>query len=82
MYILHRIKSGAWSVQGHNSCRYFVLFPRSQKGAVTQFPSESMGLTLKQSRRNVADFGATGRAMTVQLFAPNTLIGPKLLRLI
>ena len=81
-FVLHRIRSGAWSVQGTNSAKYFTLFPRSQKGKCVQFLNQDMGLTLGESRRMVADFGATGRPMTVQLFAPNCLIGPKLLRLI
>jgi len=82
MFILHRIRSGAWSTQGSNSCKYFVLFPRSQKGKVVAFLNMDMGLTLGESRRAVKDFSATGRAMTVQLFAPNCLIGEKLIRLI
>ena len=82
MFILHRIKSGTWSTQGSNSCKYFTLFPRSQKGKVVQFLNFDMGLTLGESRRMVRDFAATGRDMTVQLFAPNCLIGPKLIRLI
>ena len=82
MFILHRIRSGTWSVQGSNSCKYFVLFPRSQKGKCVQFLNQDMGLTLRESRRMVADFAATGRAMTVQLFAPNCLIGDTLIRLI
>ena len=81
-FILHRIRSGAWSVQGSNSAKFFTLFPRSQKGKCCQFLRDDMGLTLKEARRNVADFGATGRAMSVQLFSPNALIGPKLIRLI
>ena len=82
IFILHRIRSGAWSVQGHNSCKFFTLFPRSQKGKCIQFLNQDMGLTLREARRMVADFGASGRAMTVQLFAPNLLIGDKLIRLI
>ena len=82
MFILHRIRSGAWSVQGSNSCKYFVLFPRSQKGKCVQFLNQDMGLTLRESRRMVSDFAATGRAMSVQLFAPNCLIGDTLIRLI
>jgi hypothetical protein len=81
-FILHRIRSGSWSVQGSNSCKYFTIFPRSQKGKCCTFLRDEMGLTLREARRNVADFGATGRACTVQLFSPNALIGPKLIRLI
>ena len=82
MFILHRIRSGTWSTQGSNSCKYFVLFPRSQKGKCVQFLNFEMGLTLRESRRMVRDFAATARAMSVQLFAPNCLIGEKLIRLI
>lgn len=82
IFILHRIRSGSFSIQGHNSCKYFCLFPRSQKGKCVQFLNQDMGLTLGESRRMVADFGASSRAMNVQLFAPNALIGKKLIRLI
>jgi hypothetical protein len=82
IFILHRIRSGAFSIQGHNSCKYFCLFPRSQKGKCVQFLNQDMGLTLGESRRMVHDFGQQGRQMNVQLFAPNSLIGDKLIRLI
>jgi hypothetical protein len=82
IFILHRIRSGAFSIQGHNSCKYFCLFPRSQKGKCVQFLNQDMGLTLRDSRRMVNDFGQQGRAMYVQLFAPNCLIGQSLIRLI
>ena len=55
----------------------FVLFD-----TLIQFLNFDMGLTLKESRRMVSRFSATGRDMTVQIFAPNCLIGPKLIVLI
>lgn len=82
MFILHRIRSGAWSVGGSNSCKYFLIFPRAQKGKCIMYLNQDMGLQLGEARRAVKDFGATGRPMYVQLFAPNCLIGTKLLRLI
>ena len=82
VFVLHRIRSGAWSVQGSNSCKYFWLFPRSQKGACRDFLNTSLGLTLGESRRMVSDFSASGRYMIAHLFHPNCLIGEKLIRLI
>ena len=82
MFVIHRIRSGSWSVQGTNSCKYFVLFPRSQKGKVTQFLNFEMGLTLREARECVSDFSATGRAMVVRMFSPNCLIGDKLIKII
>lgn len=82
IFILHRIKSGAWSTQGSNSCRYFWLFPRSQKGACRDFLNTSLGLTLGESRRMVKDFSERGRNMVCHLFHPNCLIGDSLIRLI
>ena len=82
IFILHRIRSGAWSTQGSNSCRYFWLFPRSQKGACRDFINTSLGLTLGESRRMVKDFSESGRNMVAHLFHPNCLIGENLIRLI
>ena len=82
IFVLHRIRSGAWSVQGSNSCKYFWLFPRSQKGACRDFLNTSLGLTLGESRRMVGDFSSSGRYMIAHLFHPNCLIGEKLIRLI
>ena len=82
IFILHRIKSGTWSTQGSNSCKYFWLFPRSQKGACRDFLNTSLGLTLRESRRMVRDFSSFGRYMVAHLFHPNCLIGEKLIRLI
>ena len=81
-FILHRIRSGAWSQQSANSAEWIVLFPRAQKGKVTQWLNFDMGQTMRQARQNVADFSARGRAMWVHMFAPNALIGNTLIRLI
>ena len=82
MFILHRIRAGAWSQQSANSSEWFCLFPRSQKGKVTAFLNMDMGQTMRQARTNVADFSAHGRGMYIHMYAPNCLITDTLIRLI
>ena len=81
-FILHRIKSGSWSQQSANSAEWFVLFPRSQKGKVTAFLNQDMGQQMREARKNVSDFSASGRAMYVHMYAPNFLLTDTLVRLI
>ena len=82
LYIVHSIKSGSWSSQAHNSVKYFVLFPRSQKGKIRNYLNQDVGLTMKESREHVTDFADSGRVMMVRIHAPQALIGEKLIRLI
>ena len=82
MYIVHSIRSGSWSSQAHNSVKYFVLFPRSQRGKIRNYLNQEVGLTLKEARENVADFGDAGRVLQVRIHAPQCLISEKLIRLI
>ena len=82
MVILHSIRSGAWSSQAYNSIRYLVLFPRSQKGKITNYLNQEIGLPLKVARETVREFSQTGRHMIVRLHSPEVLIGPKLIKIL
>ena len=82
MVILHSIRSAAWSTQGHQSCKYLVLFPRSQKGKITQYLNRDLGVPLNKARDHVRAFGQTGRTMIVRLHAPELLLGEQLIRLL
>jgi len=82
LYILHSIRSGSWSSQGQNSIKWFVVFPRSQKGKIRNYLNQDIGLTLKESREHVADFAESGRAMMVRIHSPQLIVSEKLLRLI
>ena len=42
-FILHCIRSGIWSSQASSSCKYFVLFPRSQRGKCRDFINKELG---------------------------------------
>ena len=53
MFILHSIRSGLWSTQASSSCKYFVLFPRSQRGKVRDFLNKELGCTLPEARTHV-----------------------------
>ena len=82
MVILHSIRSGAWSQQAYNSIRYLVLFPRSQKGKITNYLNQDIGLPLREARETVRSFSQTGRHMIVRLHSPECLIGPKLIKIL
>ena len=81
-FILHCIRSGIWSSQASSSCKYFVLFPRSQRGKCRDFLNKDMGCTLGEAREHIYDFSQSGRAMAVRLFSPQCLIGEKMIRLL
>ena len=81
-FILHCIRSGIWSSQASSSCKYFVLFPRSQRGKCRDFLNREMGCTLSEARQHIFDFAQSGRAMAVRLFSPQCLIGEKMVRLL
>jgi len=82
MVIVHSIKSSAWSQQAYNSIRYLVLFPRSQKGKITNYLNQDIGLPLKEARETVREFSQTGRSLIVRLHSPECLIGPKLIKIL
>ena len=82
LLILHSIRSGAWSSQAHNSIKYIVLFPRSQKGKITTYLNQDIGLTLKEARETVRAFSQTGRFMVVRIHSPEVIIGPKLIKVL
>jgi len=82
MVIVHSIRSGAWSQQAYNSIRYLVLFPQSQKGKITNYLNQDVGLPLKEARETVREFAQTGRSLVVRIHNPESLIGPKLIKII
>lgn len=82
MVILHSLRSASWSTQAHQSCKYLVLFPRSQKGKIIQYMNRDLGIPLGKSRDHVRSFSQTGRTMVVRLHAPELLLGEQLCRLI
>ena len=82
IFILHSIRSGIWSSQASTSCRFFTLFPRAQRGKITEYLNRDLGMRLSEARRAVKDFSASGRHMTVRLHSPQALIGPNLIRLL
>ena len=82
MVILHNIRSASWSTQAHSSAKYLVLFPRSQKGKITQYINRDLGIPLGKARDHVRAFSQTGRTMVVRLHAPELLLGEQLIRLI
>ena len=80
--VLHSIRSGTYSSQAYNSVKWIVLYPRSQKGKITQFLNKDLGLTLKESRSVVREFSQTGREMYVRLHAPELLLNKKRIQLL
>ena len=82
MYIVHSIRSGSWSSQAHNSVKMFIVFPRSQRGKIRAYLNTEIGLTLREARENVQDFGDASRVMIVRIHSPQALISDKLIRLI
>lgn len=82
MVIVHSIRSGSWSAQAYNSIRYLVLFPRSQRGKITNYLNTDIGLPMKVARETVREFAQTGRHMIVRIHAPEILVGPKLIKIL
>ena len=82
MFLLHKIKSGLWTSQAMSSCRYIVLFPRSQKCKIRDFMEKELGMLRRDAKRAVKDFGQRSRAMIIRMHAPQCLISEKLIRLL
>ena len=82
MVIVHSIRSGAWSQQAYNSIRYLVLFPRSQKGKITNYLNQDLGLPMKVARETVREFSQTGRHMIIRIHSPECIIGPALIKIL
>ena len=82
MVIVHSIRSGAWSQQAYNSIRYLVLFPQSQKGKITNYLNQDVGMPLKEARETVREFSQTGRSLVVRIHNPECLIGPALIKIL
>jgi len=82
IFILHKLKSGLWSSQAYSSCKYVVVFPRSQKNKIRDLLEHDYGFTKKEARRTVSEFAQTGRACWIHCHAPNYIANDNLLRLI
>ena len=82
MVIVHSIRSGAWSQQAYNSIRYLVLFPQSQKGKITNYLNQDVGIPLKEARETVREFSQTGRSLVVRIHNPECLIGDQLIKIL
>jgi hypothetical protein len=82
IYSLHKLASGQWSSQAYSSCQNIVVFPRSNKNKIRKFLEDEIGMTRKEARRAVKDFGQSGRALIVRLHAPQLLMSEKLIRLL
>jgi len=82
MFILHKIASGTWSSTASSNCKWFILYPRSQRGKVRDWLNKEMGCTLAEARDHVFNFSQAGRAMHVRLFSPQCLITKNRLQLL
>ena len=82
IFILHKLKSGMWSSTAYSSCKYIVVFPRSQKNKIRDLLEKDFGFTKRMARRTVEDFAQTGRACWIHCHAPNFIANDNLLRLI
>jgi hypothetical protein len=82
IFILHKLKSGMWSSTAYSSCKYIVVFPRSQKNKIRDLLEKDFGFTKREARRTVSDFAQTGRACWIHAHAPNYIANDNLLRLI
>ena len=80
--VLHSIRSGTYSSQAYNSVKWIILYPRSQKGKITQFLNKDLGLTLKDSRNVIREFSQTGRQMFVRLHSPELILNKKRIQLL
>lgn len=80
--ILHSLRSGAWSAQLYNSCKYICMFPRTQRAKIVNFLNRDVGLTLPESRETARAFAQSGRYFYLRLFAPELMCGPNLLKLL
>lgn len=82
IFILHKLKSGLWSSQAYSSCKFVVVFPRSQKNKIRDLLERDYGFTKKDARRTVEDFAQSGRACWIHCHSPNYIANDNLLRLI
>ena len=82
MFLLHKLKSGSWSSQAYSSCKYIVVFPRSQKNKIRDMLEVDFGITKRHARELIEDFSQTGREMIIHCHSPNYIANTKLIRLI
>ncbi len=81
MYILHRIRSGKLSSQGHQSVKYITVFPKSQRGKILDLFIEN-GQSKREAVRNLEDFKLSkSRSVSLHMFNPTCLISEEYLRL-
>ena len=81
--IFHNIRAGSFSAQAHNSVARFTVFARSQRGKIIAYLNKDHGIPLRRCREIVDDYASQrkGRAMTINLHAPNFFGGADLLTL-
>ena len=81
--IFHNIRAGSFSAQAHNSVARFTVFPRSQRGKIISYLNKDHGIPLQRCREIVDDYASQrkGRALTINLHAPNFFGGADLLSL-
>ena len=82
IFLMHKIRSGLWTTQAFSSCRYIVLFPRSQKNKIRDFLEKEIGMLRRDAKRAVKDFGQTSRAMILRMHSPQAILSKKLIRLL
>jgi len=78
----HSLRNSAFSRQAVQSCKHVVLFARSQRGKVTQFLKDSVGLSLGQSRELTKLMSDSGRHGVLRMHAPMMLITDKYVKLL
>ena len=76
--IQHSMRGGRWSSQAYSSVKYVHTFPRgSGRGKLTDYLSKDVGVPVRKAREYIERFAERGRVMTLRMFNPNCLIGPK-----
>ena len=70
----HSLRNSTFSRQAVQSCKYTILFAQSQRGKVTQFLKDSVGIGLAASRELTALMASCGRHATLRMHSPMMLI--------
>ena len=65
-----------------NNSEGFNIIEKLIKLRNINYLNKEIGLTLPESRRNIADFAQHARALTIRLHTPQCLISEKMVRLI
>ena len=74
----HNIRNGKWTSQSFSSVKNVILFPRAGgKGKVVNFLNENFGIRLKKAHELVDIFGESGRWVSLHIWSPTIMFGPK-----